>query len=340
MANEIMNIDPMTGEIIPQSQMVGIEESRATAETQAGFIVAQRFPRNTTRALNRILDMCRREGLAEQAAFSFKKGGTVVAGATIRLAEAVAQQWGNMQNGIRELEELDDATVMMAYSYDLESNLREERIFTVAHHIKLKSGQMKHIDDPRELYELKFNMGQRRKRVCITSVIPGDVMDMALETCKKTMAEGKYAPTEENISRMLEKFAKVGVTKEMIEARQGKNIDALTGPEMVTLRMIFVSIRDGIRRRRSGSPKTSWSHSAKQKRRTRRRPRPRRKHLRRKRQPSPRQSQNPRPRPQETPRSRPGTRATQAHKSPGRSPQRRHPCPWRRKQRRSPPIPP
>jgi len=121
MGNELtpLDVDPLTGEIM-QSQVIGIEESRATAESQAGFIVAQKFPRNATLAVNRILDMCKRETLAEQAAYSYPRGGVVVTGPSIRLAEAIAQQWGNMQIGIRELEEVGDSTTMLAYCYDLE----------------------------------------------------------------------------------------------------------------------------------------------------------------------------------------------------------------------------
>jgi hypothetical protein len=244
MGNEIMNIDPMTGEIV-RSEVIAIEESRATAETQAGFIVAKRYPRDSHLAMNRILDMCKRRGLAEQAEYAFPKGGKMVTGPSIRLAEAISQQWGNIQHGIRELEETEGATTMMAYCYDLETNVRAERIFTVKHHIKTKKG-MKYLDDPRDIYELSFNMGARRLRACILNVIPGDVVELAVEACQATLAAGESDNTAENIAKMVKAFADVGVTPEMIEARIGKNIKALLPVEMVTLRQIFRSISDGM----------------------------------------------------------------------------------------------
>ena len=247
MADDLAILNQGTGEVTPYEQQgTSIETSRATAESQAGFIMAKQFPRNEDACLNKILNSCRRVGLAENAEYAFPKGGITVMGPSVRLAEAVAQQWGNILFGIREMEQKDGETVMQAYCYDLESNARAERIFTVKHTIKLKSGEMKTLTDPRDIYEMNFNMGARRKRACILEVIPGDVVELAVEACRATLeAEGQDA-SPEAIAKMVEAFEEIGVSKEQIEMRQSKNTEALVASELGMLRKIYKSIKDGM----------------------------------------------------------------------------------------------
>jgi len=235
------------GDVTPHEQQgTSIETSRATAESQAGFIMAKQYPRNEDLALNKILNSCRRVGLAESAEYAFPKGGVTVMGPSVRLAEAVAQNWGNILFGIREMEQKEGETVMMAYCYDMESNTRAERIFTVSHSIKLRSGEMKKLEDPRDVYEMNFNMGARRKRACILEVIPGDVIELAVEACRATLQAAGQDASPEAIEKMVEAFTEIGVSKEQIELRQGKNTEALVASELAMLRKIFKSITEGM----------------------------------------------------------------------------------------------
>ena len=244
MGDDLSIVDPRTGEVQPVSQ-TSIEESRAVAESQAGFLMAKQFPRNQFQSIDRILDSCRRKKLADEAIYSFPRGGQEVTGPSIRLAEVLAQNWGNLLFGIRELEQRDGETVMMAYCYDLESNARAERIFTAKHIRSTKRGNVD-LTDPRDIYEHTFNLGARRLRACILQIIPGDVVEEAMEMCIATLADSGDAPTEENIKKMVGAFDKVGVTEEMIQLRQGKKLEALTASEMVKLRRVHKSISDGM----------------------------------------------------------------------------------------------
>lgn len=246
MANEIMKIDPMTGEIVPQSQMIGIEESRATAESQAGFIMAKQFPRDIEYRRQNIIKACTSVRLAEEAEYSYPKGKTEVRGPTIKLLEAIAQEWGNLLSGIRELETGEDESVLMSYCYDLETNRREERIFTVRHEIQLKGGAMKKLTDPREVYEHKFNLAARRKRACMEGVIPRWLVDEAVDACRETMRTSGMDPNEENIADMLKAFEEFSITEDMVETRYQKKIKAITGPEFAQLKRIYKSLNDGM----------------------------------------------------------------------------------------------
>ena len=71
--------------------LVDIESARATQEVQAAMIIAKRFPRNETLAFGKIKTACERAGLAKEALYAYPRGGKMVTGPSIRLAEAMAQ---------------------------------------------------------------------------------------------------------------------------------------------------------------------------------------------------------------------------------------------------------
>ena len=70
--------------------------SRQAQEVQAAMVIAKRFPRDEVDSYNRIIQSCKRNTLAESAMYEYPRGGTKVTGPSIRLAEAMAQNWGNL----------------------------------------------------------------------------------------------------------------------------------------------------------------------------------------------------------------------------------------------------
>ena len=113
--------------------LVEVEQQRAIAEVQGAIILAKKFPRNPIEALDRILVSCQRPGLAEQALYSYSRGGTEITGPSIRLAEAIAQNWQNLQFGIRELEQRNGESTVEAYCWDTETNIKQTKTFQVKH---------------------------------------------------------------------------------------------------------------------------------------------------------------------------------------------------------------
>ena len=64
---------------------------------------------------------------SKTAVYNYPRGGQMVSGPSIRLAEVVAQNWGNLSFGIKELQQLPGESVAMAYAWDLETNTRQEK---------------------------------------------------------------------------------------------------------------------------------------------------------------------------------------------------------------------
>ena len=232
-----------------QNSMTEIASSRQAQEVQAAIIVAQRFPRDTTRALSRIIEDCKRKSLAEKAVYTYPRGNQTVSGPSIRLAETMARAWGNMDFGVIELEQkpargstVPGESIMMAYAWDLETNTRVTKIFTVKHKRDTKNGS-KNLSDERDIYEIAANNGARRLRACILSVIPADIVDSAVEQCEKTM-EGGQGPLIDRVRNMTLYFKEIGVTQEMLEKRLGHKIDVTTEAELVSLKKIATSLKD------------------------------------------------------------------------------------------------
>lgn len=224
------------------------QSSRQVAEVQAAMIMAKRFPRDETAAITKIVNACKRLKLAESSMYSYSKGGTPVTGPSIRMAEALAQAWGNLDFGVIELEQKNGESTVMSYCVDLETNTRQTKVFTVKHSRHTRNGAYA-LTDPRDIYELTANQGARRLRACILGVIPGDVVDTAIEQCEKTLKAGSGEPLVDRIRKMAVAFTEIGVTQQMIEDRLMHKLDATNETELVSLRKIYMSIKDGMGKR-------------------------------------------------------------------------------------------
>ncbi|MEE3805426.1 hypothetical protein V2H29_00520 [Lysinibacillus fusiformis] len=232
---------PQTGGTLAQASA-----SREMEEVKGQIFMAKQFPRNVFQAEQRVLDTCRRPALAQVAMYQYPRGGQRVTGPSIRLAEAIAQNWGNLSYGIQELEQREGESVAKAFCWDLETNVRQEKVFTVKHSMKAK-GSIKKLEDPRDIYEKVANDGARRLRSCILGVIPGDIIDKAIVQCHETLAGNSQGPLKDRIANALRSYKENHrVTQEMIEAKFGYNADSFTEYDYVELINIFNSLRDGL----------------------------------------------------------------------------------------------
>ncbi len=233
-----------------QQQQLGViaqsSSSREMEEVKGQIFMAKQFPRNVFDAEQRILDNCKRPALAEQAVYSYPRGGSKVEGPSIRLAEVLAQNWGNLSFGVKELEQRNGESVAMAYAWDLETNVRQEKIFTVPHSRKVGK-TIKKLDDPRDIYEMVANQGARRVRACVLSIIPGDIVDKAVEECNRTLTGQNKSPLKDRVGNALKAFKdNHRVTQQMIEARFGYNVDSFSERDYLDLIKIFNSLKDGM----------------------------------------------------------------------------------------------
>jgi hypothetical protein len=224
---------------------VEIESARAIAEAQGKLVIAKRFPRNEALAFDEAMQACRRNGLAEDAFWSFPRGRETITGSSIHLARELARVWGNIEYNIRELSRKDGVSEMQAFAWDLQTNTLVTQNFTVRHWRDTRSGGYA-LTDERDIYELTANQGARRLRSCIFGVLPSDLVRASEEECKRTLAGSNDVPIKDRARAMVGSFSKLGVTAAMIEARLGHSLDAILPEELGELRSIYTSIKSGV----------------------------------------------------------------------------------------------
>lgn len=223
-----------------------IEKTRALQEVQGAIFMARQFPRNEVFAQRKVMESAKRLTLAEKATYCYPRGGQQIKGPSVRAAENIAKIWGNISYGIKELSQntADHSSEVLAYAWDLETNVRAERIFKVPHIRYTKSGGNTVLTDPRDIYEKIANDGARRKRAVLLEILPGDIVEDFLNECEKTLVGSNTKPLKERISDMLKLFEELGVTQEMIEKRVGTKCDNFIPKNLVDLGSIYNSIKN------------------------------------------------------------------------------------------------
>lgn len=250
MATERIDVEEKNTALIPRKApspaLIAVAQQREIAEVQSKLIIARGNPRDRIESKDRIINACTDPDLAEKALYSYSRGGTEITGESIRLAEVMAQNWGNFEFGVRELEQRDGESTVEAYAWDLETNVSQRKIFQVPHIRYSKSKGNTKLSDPRDIYELIANNGARRMRACILGMIPTDVKEAAVTQCEETMTK-KVELTPARIQTMLAKFKDdYAVTKEMIEKRIQRHVDSITPAMFLGLGKIYNSLKDGM----------------------------------------------------------------------------------------------
>jgi predicted component of type VI protein secretion system len=235
---------------------VQVAAAREMAEVRMHLVMARELPRDEIRAYDKIIRACQRPTLAETALYQYSRGGTEITGPSIRLAEVLAAHWGNIKYGWREVERAPPSkdpvtgrirpgrSTVSTYCTDLETNVTDERSFQVIHERSTRSSRYA-LEDDRDIYEAVANQAARRVRACILAIIPGDIAEAAVEQCEVTMvSKGDVSP--EAVAKLVEAFGKFGVTREQIEQRLQRRIDAIHPAQVAHLRKVWKSLDDGM----------------------------------------------------------------------------------------------
>jgi hypothetical protein len=218
-------------------------------ETQAQLVIAKQFPRDTLASIEAIKNACTRHGLAEVALYSYVRGGVDITLPSIRLAEVLAQNWGNMDFGFREILRGKDGngvgySDIQAFCWDMQSNTRRAISFCVPHRRDTKKGGYE-LTAERDIYELTASMAQRRVRACILSVVPHDVTKEAVEQCAATL-HAQADTSAQAVKKMVDTFSDIGVRRLHLEKFIQRKMDAITPAQIIRLRKIYTSIHDGM----------------------------------------------------------------------------------------------
>ena len=228
------------------SQGTAVEQSRAVAEVQAAIVVAQQCPRDLGAARTSMQMSCEQRGLAERAFYRFPRAGGAVSGATVHLARELARCWGNVQYGVNELRRDDQygESEMQAWAWDVQTNARSSQTFIVPH-LRDKKGGAERLTDLRDIYENNANMGARRLREAIFSILPPWFVEEAKDLCSQTLERGDGRSLSDRIAGAVKVFAGLGVDAERLERKLGRAQDRWTAHDIAQLLITHKSIQRG-----------------------------------------------------------------------------------------------
>jgi hypothetical protein len=272
-----MGSDPFDydDEVPPPPQDTALEKRTAVEaaasvryELEAMVATARMAPRSQPAVIAGLLESAKRMRFAEAAHYEFKRGkkkdakgnwvDNYVLGPSVTLARPIAAAWGHIRFGWRIIGEDDTYVHLQGYAHDVQTGAlrtQEDRFKKLQQRKDKTTGVTSWVKpDERDLRELLGRHGAILERNCILSIVPPDVVDQISDACHATMrghASGKLKdePTrKETIAKLLAGFAEFGVTAAMIEMHIGHSVETITPDELVSLRGVWNSIRDGASR--------------------------------------------------------------------------------------------
>lgn len=227
-------------------QATAVEQARAVAEVQAAVIVAQQVPRDLHTVTAAMRESCAQPGLADRAFYKYPRGGQTVAGASVHLARELARCFGNVQYGIIEMrrDDIGKYSEMQAWAWDVQTNTRSSNTFVVPH-MRDKRGGPEVLTDLRDVYENNANMGSRRLREAIFSILPTWFTEEAKERCIATVTDGGGKSLAQLITDAITTFDGGGISIERLEAKVGTKKAKWTAHDVASLRVSYASIQQG-----------------------------------------------------------------------------------------------
>lgn len=215
-----------------------------TARVQAQCVLALQNPRNVLQVENEILSMCQSKYLAAEAEYEYPKGSMVVTGPTIKLVSAIAQCYGNITTGWKEISRSKDRSKVVCWAWDIQKNFRNELEFEVPLYKEAK-GTRTLLTSDRDIYERIANDASRRIRKCMENTIPRYLIDMAVEECRKTFNSSRDVKSDlKKTVNYLQSYH--GVTLEDLETKLGMKYEAFGAVQLTTITKWANSLKNGM----------------------------------------------------------------------------------------------
>lgn len=238
-----------------QASDVGAVGVAATAQAtvQAELTVALARPRDEVVAWTMLEKSCQRPRFASMATFSFPRGGKTVSGPSVVMAREIARCWGRLNSGIDVIAEDETHMTVQGWAWDLQTVRRvvyTQRVKKTQQRVNRQTGETTWVEvDERDKMELAFRVGAKLERNAILRLVPQDVIDDALDLCRQTETRSSAGDIEQNRDQVLRatasSFSKYGVTRKMIEAWLGHDMETVNEEELQKLREIFRGLKEG-----------------------------------------------------------------------------------------------
>lgn len=220
-------------------------QASAQHEMQAAVLMAKKFPRNEDASYQSLMRACKRTTFAEKSAYKFPRGGSNVTGPSIYLAREAARAWGNIRYGFDILTDDETDRVIRGWAWDIQTNAKVQADDSFKKLI-FRKGKGWIEPDERDLRELTNRRAALLIRGCILQLIPSDIIEDAMNRSSETLRAGvNQNNIGEQRKKVIEAFDSIGVSVKALETYLGHELSACSPQEIVDLRGIYASIKDG-----------------------------------------------------------------------------------------------
>jgi hypothetical protein len=187
------------------------------SEIEMQVATAHRFPRSIKRFLSDAITMATMdEEVAGSCIYALPRGNKTITGPSVRLAEIVASAYGNLHVGSRVLDAGNKEITAQGVAWDIEKNYR---VVKEAQRRITDRGGGRYNDD------MVIVTGNAAASVAfrnaVFTVIPRAYVDHVMAAARR-VAVGDAKGLYEKREKLMERLQKLGVTKEQILAKVGK----------------------------------------------------------------------------------------------------------------------
>lgn len=203
---------------------VGALEAISRSEVAMQLDSAHRWPRSVSKFLRDCISLATTSvEVAESCMYSVPRGGKMITGPSVRLAEMVASSWGNLHVGARVIDAGATELTAQAVAWDLEKNVR----VTVEAQRSIVGKRGRFDDDMIRVTGMAAISIALRNAVF--RVVPRAYVD-AVYAKARECAVGDLKTLVARRDEALGRYAKLGVTQDRLFARLG-----IKGPDDYTL---------------------------------------------------------------------------------------------------------
>ena len=230
--------DPQAYDLVPAASAM---EAVARGEIDMQVATAKRFPRSVGLVRERILELATQaKEVAESCWYALPRGGKVIEGPSVRLAEIVAASYGNLYAAARHVATDETHCTVEGACWDLENNVR--MVVQVKRRITKRDGTR--FDD--DMVAVTVNAACAiALRNAIFKVVPAALL-AGITADIKAVAMGEERTLDELRNALVVAFDGKDVDKSVILAFLGKpRVDDITLEDVTLLRGIYTAITDG-----------------------------------------------------------------------------------------------
>jgi hypothetical protein len=219
----------------------------ARVEIDSAIATAKQYPRDYDRFASTAMKLVEtvsmqkstREG-GEELFYSLPRGGKLIEGPSVRLAEIIAHTYGNCRVGARTVSEEEKFVVCQGVFHDLEQNVAIT--FEIRRRITRKDGSR--FDDDMVSTTANAGCGIAYRNAVLKGVPKGFWLPL-YEKARK-LAGGAEKDAAKNRKAVLDYFAKLGAKEADVLRVAGVKSNSELGPDQIaTLRGIATAIKDG-----------------------------------------------------------------------------------------------